>query len=238
MHPIDKTKTRNRMVRAMSEADYALLAPHLQLRSDPKGHVLFDRDQRTDLVWFPESGIASIISSSPVGLRTESGLFGRDGFAPVSIVMGACQSPHMAVVQVPTECRVMPVAVLIDALSASATLRDLLLRYAQTLFVQTSYTALSNAVHLVEERLARWLLMTHDRLDGNELPLTHDFLSAMLAVRRPSVTAALHRLEGERFIRAERGCIIIRDRAALEHFARDSYGTPEAEYERLIGPLR
>jgi CRP-like cAMP-binding protein len=236
--PIAKSETRNRLLRVMSDADYALLTPHLQLRSDPKSYILFDRDQRTDLVWFPESGIGSLISSSPNGLRTENGLFGRDGFAPVSIVMGTGQSPHMAMVQVATECQVMPVTALKDAVSASAGLRDLLLRYVQTLSVQTSYTALSNAVHLVEERLARWLLMVHDRLDGNEVPLTHDFLSVMLAVRRPSVTAALHRLEGERFIRTERGCIIIRDRAGLEAFARDSYGVPEAEYERLIGPLR
>lgn len=103
--------------------------------------------------------------------------------------------------------------------------------------VQTSYTALSNAVHPIAERLARWLLMSDDRLDG-DLPLTHEFLSIMLAVRRPSVTTALHVLEGNGFIRAARGSIVVRDRAALEEFAGDAYGVPEAEYERLIGPLR
>lgn len=103
--------------------------------------------------------------------------------------------------------------------------------------MQTSYTALSNAVHPVDERLARWLLMCHDRVDGDELALTHEFLSLMLAVRRPSVTTALHVLEGNRFITAERGYITIRDRRRLEEFAGDAYGRPEAEYKRLIGPM-
>jgi CRP-like cAMP-binding protein len=131
----------------------------------------------------------------------------------------------------------MPAAPLIEAVDKSATLRTLLLRYAQTLAIQTAYTALSNAVHQIDERLARWLLMCHDRVDGNDLALTHDFLSIMLAVRRPSVTTALHVLEGNGFIRSERGCIVVRNRAALEEFASDSYGAPEREYKRLIGPM-
>ena len=114
----------------------------------------------------------------------------------------------------------------------------LLLRFVQALSTQTAFTALSNAVHQIDERLARWILMCDDRLDGADMPLTHEFMSIMLAVRRPSVTTALHILEGNRLIRAERGCIVVRDRAGLEEFAGDSYGVPEREYERLIGPLR
>lgn len=132
----------------------------------------------------------------------------------------------------------MPVAAFQGAVAQSASLRTLLLRFAQVLGIQTAYTALSNAVHHVDERLARWLLMAHDRVDGESLGLTHEFMSIMLAVRRPSVTTALHVLEGNGFIRSERSCVIIRNRAALEEFAGDSYGVPEAEYERLIGPMR
>ena len=117
-------------------------------------------------------------------------------------------------------------------------MRRLISRYAQTLFVQTAYTALSNATHRVDERLARWILMVHDRTVGNRLLLTHDFLAAVLNVRRPSVTTALHILEGRRFITAERGQVTIRDRAALEAFAGDAYGVPEREFARLIGSMR
>ena len=124
------------------------------------------------------------------------------------------------------------------ALDASAGLRTLLQRFAQALAVQTAFTALSNAVHPMEERLARWLLMCDDRTDAGELAITHEFMSTMLAVRRPSVTTALHGLEGNGLIHAERGLVTIRNRAALEDFAADAYGRPEREYERLLGPLR
>jgi CRP-like cAMP-binding protein len=94
---------------------------------------------------------------------------------------------------------------------------------------------LSNAVHSVDERLAKWLLMAHDRVIGDEFSLTHDYIAIMLAVRRPSVTTSLHVLEGNGFIRSERKLITIRNRAALEEFARDAYGRPEQEYRRLFG---
>jgi CRP-like cAMP-binding protein len=89
----------------------------------------------------------------------------------------------------------------------------------------------------VSERLARWLLMCHDRVQGNEIELTHEFLSLMLAVRRPSITTSLHILEGNGFIKAERGNITIRNRAALEEFAHDAYGKPEMAYRRLMKDL-
>lgn len=222
----------------MSADDFALLAPHLQPCQAGKGVVLFERDAPIETVWFMESGIGSIVTTSPEGLKAENGLFGRDGFAPVAAVLGSDRSPHLGMVQLPDDCLNLPAARLIEATDSSASLRMLLLRYVQTLSIQTAYTALSNAVHPIDERLARWILMCHDRMDGDDLPLTHEFLSIMLAVRRPSVTTSLHVLEGNRFIRAERGCITVRDRAALEEFAGDSYGAPEREYERLIGPLR
>lgn len=111
----------------------------------------------------------------------------------------------------------------------------LLIRSSHNLATQVSYTALSNAIHHVDERLARWLLMSHDRLREDEFRITHDYMSLMLAVRRPSVTTALHVLEGNLFIRSERGAVIIRNRAAMQEFARDSYGRPEAEYKSLFG---
>lgn len=238
MSSIPYADTRNRLIRLMSEADRALLAPHIVRQRVRKGDILLERDKPADRVWFPESGICTIITTSPAGLSAENGLFGRDGFVPAPVVMGTDRGPQRAVVQVAGECQTVPVTAFREAISASSGLHHLLLRYTQTLRIQTAFTALSNAVHQIDERLARWLLMTHDRLDGNELPVTHEFLSVMLAVRRPSVTTALHMLEGEGLVRSERGCVVIRDRTGLENFARDSYGVPEAEYERLIGPLR
>lgn len=234
MSAISKEETRNRLLRSLSDADHGRLVPHLSRQRMGKGQILLDRDQPADRVWFPESGIGSIITTSPAGARAENGLIGRDGFIPVPIVLGTDRGPQRAVVQVAGECQTVPVPAFLDALSASRDLHHLLLRYTQALRMQTAYTALSNAVHRIDERVARWLLMTHDRVDGVELPMTHD----LLWVRRPSITTALHVLEGHGFVRSERGCIIMRDRTAMEDFARDCYGVPEAEYERLLGPLR
>ena len=188
-------------------------------------------------VYFLETGIASIVVISPEGHEVEAGLYGRDGIGPAAAVLGADRMAHRSPIQVPGEGHRIRRTALVEALDNSASLRALLLRFVQVQGVQTGYTALSNAVHPVNERLARWLLMCHDRHDGDEIPLTHEFLSLMLAVRRPSVTTALHVLEGNRFIRAERGFITIRNRTALEEFAGDGYGKPEAEYRRLIGPM-
>ena len=124
------------------------------------------------------------------------------------------------------------------ALEQSSTVQKLLLRFVQVFHIQTAQTAACNGSHSVGKRLARWLLMCHDRLDGYELPLTHEFIAVMLAVRRPGVTEALQMLEREQAIRAERRNIVVLDRRKLEETAGDSYGVPEAEYERLIGPLR
>lgn len=234
----DQSIVRNRLLRLMSSDDFALLAPHLRACKAPRGAVLYEENAPIETVWFLDSGVGSIITNSPEGLSAENGLFGREGFAPVGIVMGNDRSPHKGIIQIADDCWRMPAALLSEATDKSASLRTLLLRYAQTLAIQTSYTALSNAVHQIDERLARWILMCDDRMDGSELALTHEFMSIMLAVRRPSVTTALHVLEGNGFIRSERGCIIVRDRAALEEFAGDSYGAPEREYERLIGPFR
>ena len=234
---INQTSLRNRLLRHLSPEDFALLAPHLEPVDLPKDYVLSEPHQPFEYAFFFERGLASIIATSTERQLVETGIYGRDGFGPTGLAMGVRHSPYRSIVQVPGEGHRLPAGALREAIAASRTLHDLLLRFTYALSVQTAYTALSNAAHPVDERLARWLLMCHDR-SGDEIALTHDFLSIMLAVRRPSVTTALHVLEGNRFIRTSRGMVVIRDRPALEEFAGDAYGQPEAEYARLIGPLR
>jgi CRP-like cAMP-binding protein len=122
-----------------------------------------------------------------------------------------------------------------QAMAESSSLHRQLLRYAQASHVQVSETAFTNANSDVEARLARWLLMCHDRVEGGDIPLTHEFIAMMLGVRRPGVTVALHVLEGMQVIRAKRGVITVLDREKLEELAEDAYGLSEAEYTRLIG---
>ena len=125
-----------------------------------------------------------------------------------------------------------------QAMQTSPTLQPFLLRYAQAFMIQTAHTALANGRAKIHERLARWLLMAHDRIDGDQLALVHEFLALMLGVRREGVTIALQELEGEGLIRTTRGNITIVDRKGLEKTADGSYGVPEAEFDRLIGGRR
>ena len=237
MSDLDQSTVRNILLRTMSADDFALLAPHLMTCKEGKGALLVEKDAPIEHIWFLDTGIGSIVTVSAEGHLVESGLFGREGFAPVAAALGGDRSLNRIIIQVADDCHRIEIGAFRRAIAQSRSLHDLLLRYVQALSVQSAYTALTNAVHPIEERLARWLLMCYDRWDGNDLPLTHEFMSIMLAVRRPSVTTSLHVLEGNGFIRAERGCVTIRDRAGLEEFAGDGYGPPEREYERLIGPM-
>lgn len=179
-----------------------------------------------------------MVSRLEEGGRIEIGLFGRDGMAIPAVMLGSDTIPFQIFMQVAGRGHRIAVSTLRAAAEASGSLRDLLLRYAQTFLVQVAQTAVANAGATAEQRLARWLLMYHDRQDGDDLSVTHEFLAIMLGVRRPTVTVAIHTLEGEGLIRARRGRIRVLSRAGLEGAAGQTYGTAEAEYERLIGPLR
>lgn len=237
MSNVLQADARNRLLALMSVEDFGLVAPHLEHRRLSKADVLVPSDGRIEHLYFPESCVGSVIARSSEGLEAEIGIFGKEGCAPVPLLLASDRSPHRVEIQVAGAAYRIGRASLVDTMGRSTSFRDLLLRFAQVQMLQSGFTALSNAVHPIDERLARWLLMCHDRCVGDEMALTHEFLALMLAVRRPSVTTALHVLEGNGFIRAERGYITIRDRRALEEFARDAYGRPEAEYRRLIGPL-
>ena len=234
----DQAKVQNRLFSLMSAEDFARFAPQLDCVKLPKGHVVVEPGRPFSQVYFVESGVGSIVAQSPEGQQVEAGLFGMDGFTPVEAALGSDRSLNRVVIQIADDAWRCPLPAFREAIEASSSLRGLLLRYVQALHVQTTYTALSNAMHSVEERLARWILMCDDRIDTSEMALTHEFISIMLGVRRPSVTTTLHVLEGNGFIRSERGSITVVNRKALEEFAVDAYGAPEAEYARLIGPLR
>jgi len=229
---------KNQLLRQMSPADYALLQPALVPTDLPKEMTLGEPGKPFTQACFPDSGIGSIVALSPEGHRSEVGITGREGMFGFALILGVNQTPHEIFMQVAGSGYFLDEETLMSACRVSPTLQAGLLRYVQTYSVQTSFTALSNATHSVEVRLARWLLMSHDRSEGDEIRLTHEFLSLMLAVTRPSVTVALHVLEGAHLIRSKRGRVMIRHRTGLEELASDAYGSAEDEYERLIGPLR
>ena len=220
----------------MQVEDFDRLAGDLEPCDFPRGFVMAKAGEAISHAYFMDAGIGSVIGTTFSGSQAEVGLFGDEGAAPVELVLGSELAVHDIVVQVAGAGWRLARQPFTSALEASAGLRLLMMRFVQTLSTQTAQTAVSNAVHTVDERLARWILMCDDRVRG-DLALTHEYISVMLAVRRPSVTTAIHVLEGRGFIRAERGCIIIRDRSGLDEFTREAYGKPEAEYARLIGTM-
>jgi CRP-like cAMP-binding protein len=236
MLPLARTSHRNRLLATLAPDDAARLGPRLEPVTFGVGETLSAPNEPIEHVYFPESGIGSMVATTG-GHRIEVGLFGRDGMSGTSLLLGADRTPHEVFIQVAGQGMRVPSNSLQEAVGQSPALLGVLLRYVQVLTIQTTYTALSNGSETIEERLARWLLMCHDRLDGDAVPLTHKFLSLMLGVQRTGVTLALHALEGAQAISMKRGLITIVDRAKLEDVAGESYGVPEAEYTRLIGPL-
>jgi CRP-like cAMP-binding protein len=234
----DQSALRNHLLASLPPRDFALLAGELEGRQMRRGEVLARPSEVADFVYFPEAGILSLVAVSKEGHRVEAGLLGRDGFGPLSVATKGASASVEAMVQGEGAFNRLPAATFQALLDESGEMNRMVRAYLHIMSVQAAFTSLSNAVHLVEERLARWLIMCHDRTDGDHLTLTHDFIALMLAVRRPSVTTALHVLEGSGFIRSDRGLILIRDRGALEAFAAAAYGGPEAEYARLLGDFR
>ncbi|MBD8907511.1 Crp/Fnr family transcriptional regulator [Methylorubrum zatmanii] len=233
VHPQQAT-IRNRLLRAISSEDFSRLAPFLQCLELAVQTTLIAPDRPVEHLYFPESGIFSITANGPEG-GVEVGMVGREGLVgAVPILTGSDRIPHDHFVQVPGRALRIAVAPLHEAVEESEPLRALLLRYLQAEIVQIRQTAFANARFTIEARLARWLLMCHDRLDGDEVQIKHDFLALMLGVQRSGVTLALQNLEGAGRIRSRRGCITVLDRALLEALADTSYGVAEAEYARLI----
>jgi len=173
-------------------------------------------------VYFMEQGITSVVASTPQGRRIELGMIGREGVTAICVLLGADRSPHEFFVQTPGVGLEVPVDDLRRATAASASLHQHLLRFVQAFMVQMGQTALSNARHPLDQRLARWLLMCHDRVDGDDLAHTHEFLSLMLSVRRAGVTEALQTFEDRGLISCTRGRITVLDRTKLEAVADDS----------------
>ncbi len=208
---------------------------HLLSPSPGARPVIVTADQPIDYLYFLCRGIGSVITVSSSGQLAEAGMVGREGFGPTSLAVGAQKSIHQIVMQVGGYGHRMTARAARRHIERHSLFANLLARYLHSFSSQVSYTVWANVNLTIHERLARWLLMTHDRTDGDEIILTHDFIALMLGVRRPSITTSLHMLEGKKLVRSERGRITIRDRKGLEEFAGEAYGKPEEEYNELFG---
>lgn len=232
---MDQLAVRNLLLSRLSADDLGLLLPHFTHVDLTLGLTLIQPEVPVGYSWFPLDGICSLIASTPAGRQVEVGLIGRDGLVDTGVVHGTDRTPLLCFVQIVGSAMRIRSDVLRRAADQSPAIERVLLAYAQTVLIQVSHTALANASHTIAQRLARWLLMSHDRLGNVPIHLTHERLSLMLGVRRAGVTVSLHTLERAGLVDGRRGVIVVTDRKRLEAYAGDSYGTPEVEYARLIG---
>ena len=229
---------RNLLLRLMEEGDFAALAPHLEAVVLHEGDMIAAASAKIDTICFLERGVASYSEVHDGGNRTGIGMVGYEGVVEWPTLLGSTISHHEVTIAVgPASAYRIGAQQLIDASRASKSLHNLLMRFVQSFVVQLSRTVVSNLCDPLDRRLCRWLLMNHDRLEGDAIELTHRQIGVMLGVRRASVTDALHVLEGDKLVRAGRGRIEVQDRARLRECAGDSYGAAEAAYSRLLAPF-
>jgi CRP-like cAMP-binding protein len=235
MAQFDQSGVRNLLLKALPSQAFDFLQPSMEAIDLPIKFDVVLSDVPTTHVYFIESGLASVVATSSDDEAIEVGHIGPEGMAGTHVLLRTDRTPNKTFMQVAGDGIRVPVAELAEMIATFPVANDLLLNFVHCAELQLSHSALANARYNMHERLARWLLMCHDRMSGNDLPLTHEFLSLMLGVRRSGVTNELHIIEGMRAIKATRANIRVIDREKLEEIAGGSYGLPEREYERLIG---
>jgi CRP-like cAMP-binding protein len=215
---------QNVVLSRLSTPDFKLLEPHLKAVDLPVLKVLERRGRAIKAVYFPETGFASVVANgnNPI----EVGVIGHEGLTGLTVVLGGDRSEHETFMQAAGHGHSIPVHQFREAMAKSRTLQGSFLRYVQAFLTQTTQTVVANGRSKIEERLARWLLMADDRIDSDELLLTHEFLAMMLAVRRPGVTVALQELERKGVIARKSGRITLLDRDALEQMCNGTYAAP------------
>lgn len=227
--------TNNRLLKAMSGSDLALLSPHLTQLSLPVRTNLEQPGIPFRTAYFIDHGIASVVAISDRNTQIEVGLIGCEGVSGLAVIMGSDRSPNHTYMQIGGGGFSISTDNLMAAIKQSPTLGSFLLRYAQAFGIQTVHTAVANAKANIEPRLARWILMAYDRVPDNSISLTHEFLSLMLGVRRPGVTESLQALAKRGLIHSPKnGLIVLVDRDGLRKVAGQYYGVPEREYKRLM----
>ena len=224
----------NHLLDALPAEDYAHLLPDLELVPMPLGWVVYESGVHMDYVYFPTTSIVSLLYVTENGASAEIAITGNEGLIGISLFMGGESTPSRAVVQSEGHAYRLKEIVLKKEFALGGQLQHLALRYTQALITQMSQTAVCNRHHSVDQQLCRWLLLSMDRLAGNELRMTQDLISNMLGVRREGVTEAAGHLQAAGLIRYSRGKITVLDRPGLEQRVCECYAVVKKEFDRLL----
>jgi CRP-like cAMP-binding protein len=223
---------RSKLLRMMPPQSFEVVAPHLTRVELKPREVLVGENQVIPAVWFPETAVISILVAVEGARSIEVGMIGAEGMTDLVMHAGD-RSPMRTCVLIPGTALRIEAQHFVDAMGHPSFDR-FVLAYKEVLAVQFAYAALSHGTSTIDARLARWILMLDDRMDGGTIPVVHNHIADLLAVRRSGVTTALHVLEGMGAIKSMRGMITVRDRSVLQQLAAATYGAPEVEYGRLM----
>jgi len=228
-----QTSTENRLLAALPREEYKRLAPHLGEVSLTLSQVLFSPGDGIAYAYFPTDSIVSLLTDLSDGSGMEVGLVGREGLAGISVILGGSET-KVATVQAAGGALKIRADALREEFHRGGALQIGLLRYTHALMTQISQSVVCNVRHPLPGRLARWLLMYHDRLERDEFELTHEFMAAMLGVRRAGVSEVANELQKMGFISYRRGRVRIIDREGMERFACECYQVVKEKYEDFL----
>jgi len=224
---------KNRLLAALSESDRQRWLPQLEPVALPLGQVLYESGDTLSHVYFPTTAIVSLLYVTESGTSAEIAVVGNEGLVGISLFMGGESTPSRAVVQSAGEGYRLASKAIKDEVKMAPILH-LLLRYTQALITQMAQTAVCNRLHTLDQQLCRWLMLSLDRLSGNELVMTQELIANMLGVRRQGVTAAALKLQRAGLIRYSRGRITVLDRQRLAQRTCECYAVVKKEYDRLL----
>lgn len=226
----------NHILRALPQAEFERLEPHLKLVPMPLGAVLYESGAALRHIYFPTNCIVSLLYGLQNGASAEIAVVGNEGAIGVSLFMGGETTPSRAVVQSAGQAYRLPGKRLKEEFNRHGEMLHILLRYTQSLLTQMFQTAVCNRHHSLEQQLCRWLLLSLDRLPSNELKMTQELIANMLGVRREGVTEAAGKLQALEVIRYSRGKITVLDRPQLEAMSCECYAVVRKESDRLAPP--
>ncbi len=229
---------QNRLLAALPAIELERIKSHLELVHMPLGDVLCESGGRLPYVYFPTSTIISLHYILENGASSEIAGVGNEGLLGISLIMGGESTPSWATVQTAGYGYRLKASLLLQEFNQGGPIQRLLLRYTQALITQISQTAVCNRHHTIEQQLCRWLLLTLDRLNSQELVMTQELIASMLGVRREGITEAAGKLQQAEIIRYRRGHITVLDRAGLETHVCECYDVVKKEFDRLFRDVR
>jgi CRP-like cAMP-binding protein len=236
MNYVAQSEIGNQFLSLLPEEEYKQLLPGLEQVRMEIGDPIHEADEPIEYVYFPINCIVSQVTTLSDGFSVEAGIIGREGCSGVEFTFYRTTSPRPTHIQLAGDSLRIKVDKFQAALEQSSALDKLMRRFTFAYFAQVTQVIACNSHHRVEERLARWLLMCHDRMDGNELRITQEFISQMLGVHRPGVSIAIVALKDAGLVSNQRGVIVIEDRAGLEKAACECYEVINSEYNKYLNP--